>query len=249
MTQIKDDSNQDFYDIESDCYDDTRWVSKSGQFTNAVQQKIVGQLTRQWTQTQVLEVGPGTARFTIPLARAGNRMTLLDISSGMLETAYQNLVEAGLNDQVVERICASLYEAPVSDEQFDNVICLNVLSHLDDGGRAIQQLARVVRPGGSLLLNFPNLNSYYWPAARRISKRGTAVDEPVFSKWERPKQIRRWLKAAQMDLVSHVGHVHVPRALERYRLLPLIRVLDAISRRAPLKHLAPVSFYLCRKES
>ena len=244
---MKDNSNQDYYNADSKSYDETRWTTKAGVFTNAVQQQIVVGLTADWDAQSVLEVGPGTARFTIPLAQKRNRITLVDISSGMLDVARRNLADEGLDSAIVASVEASLYELPLEPDQFDHAICLNVLSHLEKGATAIRQLARVVKPGGTLLINYPNLQSYYWPAAKRINDRSKAVGEEVYSIWERPARVLQWLSDAGLELLARRGHVHVPRALERYRLLPVIRGLDLISRRAPLSRIAPIHFCLCRK--
>ncbi len=246
---MRDEANAEFYNSDSSTYDDTRWVSKAGAHTASVQQRIVEELTADWRDSEILEVGPGTARFTIPMARKQNRMTLVDISSGMLNVAQTNLANEGLAACVAEAVQGSLYELPLEDARFDHAICLNVLSHLEDSATALKELSRVVKPGGKLLINYPNLESFYWPAARRINARSEAVGQKVFSIWERPRDVLKRLDAAGLAIVARRGHAHVPRALERFHILPVIRGLDLVSRRGPLGRLAPVHFCLCQKTS
>ena len=185
---MRDEANAAFYDGDSRSYDETRWVSDAGIFTDTAQQEIVADLTNAWSEVKILEAGPGTARFTIPLARKANRISLVDISSGMLETAQENLAKEGLETAIVEARQGSLYELPFADGQFDRAICLNVLSHIENSALALKELSRVVRPGGEVLINYPNLQSYYWPAARRINDRAKAVDVDVYSIWDTPKE-------------------------------------------------------------
>jgi SAM-dependent methyltransferase len=245
---MRDDANAAFYDGDSRSYDETRWVSDEGIFTDRAQQEIVADLTNGWSEVKILEAGPGTARFTIPLARKANRISLVDISTGMLETAQENLEKEGLGGAIDEARQGSLYELPFEDDQFDRAICLNVLSHIENSALALKELARVVRPGGEVLINYPNLQSYYWPAARRINNRAKAVDVDVYSIWDTPKNIQSRLESANLGLIRRQGHVHVPRSLERYHLLPVVRILDRISRRGWLSRFAPIHFCLCRKE-
>ena len=181
------------------------------------------------------------------MARRQIKITLLDISSGMLDVAQANLAKEGLSDSVAAAVEGSVYELPFADGYFDNAICLNVFSHIENCDVAIRELARVVKPGGRLLINYPNLESFFWPVARRINARSKAVGEEVFSIWQRPRHISECLQAAGLTMLARRGHAHVPRALERFHLLPIIRVLDLISRRAPLSRLAPVHFCLCQK--
>lgn len=244
---IKDTSNQSFYDVDSRTYDEDRWRSKGGAFTDRAQQSILHELCADWNGKRVLEVGPGTARFSIPLLQKNNRMTLVDISSGMLATARGNIEAAGLGERVEAYIEQSVYQLPFDDASFDHAISLNVFNHLERPGEALKQLARVIRPGSTLLVNYANLQSYYWPAARRINQNNRAIGQDVYSTWERPTAVRTFIREAGLELVKQLGQVHVPRAAEKYPVHSILHLLDFVSRRGPLKRLAPFHFCLCRK--
>ena len=246
---ITESSNRSFYDVDSRTYDDQRWATKGGAFTDRAQQQILQSLCADWNDQRVLEVGPGTARFTIPLLKKGNRMTLTDISPGMLATARRNVEAVGLADQVEAYVEQSVYELPFDDDTFDHAISLNVFNHLERPGDALRQLARVIRPGSTLLFNYANLCSYYWLAARRINKTKKAIGQDVYSTWERPGDVRRMIDDAGLELVQMLGQVHVPRAMEKYHLGPLVCALDALSRSGPFRNLAPFHFCLCAKRS
>jgi ubiquinone/menaquinone biosynthesis C-methylase UbiE len=244
---IKDASNQSFYDVDSQTYDEQRWHTKGGAFTDRAQQSILQSLCADWNEKRVLEVGAGTARFSIPLLRKHNRMTLVDISSGMLATAKANIEAAELADRVDAYLEESVYELPFDDGSFDHAISLNVFNHLERPGDALKQLARVIRPGSTLLFNYANSQSYYWPAARRINHSKLAIGQNVYSTWERPRDVRAWIRDSGLELVQQLGNVHVPRAIEKYPVYAVVQALDAVSRSGPLRRLAPFQFCLCRK--
>ena len=61
----------------------------------------------------------------------------------------------------VALVNGSLYELPISDGAADVVICLEVLEHLRDDGRALKEIARILRPGGRLILSVPR--QFYFP--------------------------------------------------------------------------------------
>jgi len=244
---LRDSTNKAFYDADSESYDQERWTSRAGRLTNQIQQQILSDLCADWVEKRVLEVGPGTARFSIPLLRRKNRMTLLDISSGMLRKAAANIEAANLSSYVEAYKEGSIYDLPFEDGSFDHAISLNVFNHLERPADALCQLARVIQPGSTLLFNYANLHSYYWPVARQINKRKKAVARDVYSTWEKPREVARFIRAAGLELVRLVGHVHVPQALEAYPVTGVVRVLDFISRRDPLSRFAPFHFCLCRK--
>ncbi len=242
----KETANAAFYDTDASTYDQQRWNTPAGAYVNRVQQKIVANLCSDWRDQRVLEVGPGTARFSISLAQRGSRLTLLDISQNMLEVARRHLADRGLSDQIDDMVKGSIYELPFEDGTFDHALCLNVFNHLERAGDALRELARVVKPGSTLLFNYANLHSYYWPACRRINARRSAVGRDVYSIWEKPREVRRMIGGASLELVRRVGHVHVPWALERYHLYPVARLLDSVSRVGPLSALASIHYCLCR---
>ncbi len=124
---------------------------------------------------------------------------------------------------------------------------IGVLNHLEKAGDAIKQLARVTKQGSTLLFNFANLQSYFWAAGRRINKSSTAVGQDVYSIWERPSDVARMIDAAGLDVIAKRGNVHTPRAMERYHLGAVVRLLDSLSRQGPMRPLAPVQYCLCRK--
>ena len=240
-------SNRSFYDVDSRTYDQQRWLSKGGTRTDVRQQGIVRKLCENWTNGRVLEVGMGTGRFTIPMLRMGNRVTVADISCEMLEIARQNIEKAGLASGMDEFVESSIYELPFADNSFDHAISVNVFNHLEAPEAALKQIARVVQPRSTLLFNYANLRSYFWLAARQINKSKKAIGQEVYSVWERPSEVRKVVDRVGLDLVTFLGHVHVPRALEKYHVDPLLAALDSVSRSGPLRHLAPFHFCLCRK--
>lgn len=56
-------------------------------------------------------------------------------------------------------MAADITELPFEDQSFDTIICSEVMEHIHDEKRALAELARILRPGGSLALSVPR----YWP--------------------------------------------------------------------------------------
>lgn len=240
-------ASRDFYSHDSSGYDAARWKSRGGARTNRVQQSIVASLTREWSGGRVIEVGPGTGRFTIPVARRAGRVTVADLSPGMLATARANIEQAGAAGLIEAYVEASIYELPVATASFDHAISLNVFNHLERPGDALQELARAVKPGGTVLFNYANLRSYFYLAARRINRGGEAVGQRVFSSWITNRAARGLAERAGLRIERVVGHVHMPRAMEGIGAGHAVGLLDSVSRAGPLRGLAPVQFCLCRR--
>lgn len=96
---------------------------------------------------RVLELGCGTGRHTIRLAKAGNDVTGLDLSPGMLAEARQKL--AGFSN--VTLIEGDLLSTPL--DGFDAVITALVLEHIADLDAFFAAAARALKPGSEMYLS------------------------------------------------------------------------------------------------
>jgi len=97
---------------------------------------------------RILDVGIGTGRGSLPLARAGKSIAGIDISQAMLDQCRR---EAG--DTPIELMTGDLTKLPVADASFDSIVSLNVVVHFPNWRDAIADWARVVRPGGRLVFD------------------------------------------------------------------------------------------------
>jgi ubiquinone/menaquinone biosynthesis C-methylase UbiE/DNA-binding transcriptional ArsR family regulator len=98
----------------------------------------------------LLDLGTGTGRMLELFGAEIERGLGLDLSLDMLLLARDRLERAGLKNCSVRQ--GDLYDLPLADDSFDVVILHQVLHFLDDGARAIKEAARVLRPGGRLLV-------------------------------------------------------------------------------------------------
>jgi demethylmenaquinone methyltransferase / 2-methoxy-6-polyprenyl-1,4-benzoquinol methylase len=100
----------------------------------------------------VLDVATGTAAVAIELTRrTGCRVIGLDQSREMLETGRQRVAAAGLADRIelVEGVADRL---PFEDATFDALTFTYLLRYVPDPGATTRELARVVRPGGTIAM-------------------------------------------------------------------------------------------------
>ncbi len=98
----------------------------------------------------LLDLGTGTGRMLELFGPQIERGLGLDLSLDMLLLARDRLERAGLKNCSVRQ--GDIYDLPLVNDAFDVVILHQVLHFLDDGARAIREAARVLRPGGRLLV-------------------------------------------------------------------------------------------------
>lgn len=104
----------------------------------------------------VLDVGIGTGRASLPLARAGKRLTGIDSSQAMLDTTRANAGE------VPVRLClGDVAKLPFTSERFDTVLALNTIAHFPHWRDILAEWRRFVRPGGRLIFDVFSLDHHH----------------------------------------------------------------------------------------
>jgi ubiquinone/menaquinone biosynthesis C-methylase UbiE len=93
-----------------------------------------------------LDAACGTGRHTVSLVAAGHRALGVDRSPSMLSIARAKVPDA-------EFRTGELTALPVEDGSVDLAVCALALTHLRDPSKAIAELSRVVRPGGTIVLS------------------------------------------------------------------------------------------------
>jgi SAM-dependent methyltransferase/DNA-binding MarR family transcriptional regulator len=154
----------------------------------AVEDAIVSALGDQPIRS-LLDLGTGTGRMLELFAKEIERGLGLDLSLEMLAVARAHLDRAGLKNCSVRQ--GDIYDIPLPRDSFDAVIIHQVLHFLDDSARAIREAARVLRPGGRLLIvDFAPHDLEFLRAEHEHRRLGFAAET-----------IRQWLEAAGLDVV------------------------------------------------
>jgi ubiquinone/menaquinone biosynthesis C-methylase UbiE len=118
--------------------------------------------SREWACGQadgeVLEVAVGTG-LNLPCYPGGVTLTGLDLSEGMLAIARDR---AGRLGRPVSLRQGSAHDLPFAGASFDAVVCTFGLCAIPDPATAVGEMARVLRPGGRLIL-VDHVVSSSWP--------------------------------------------------------------------------------------
>ncbi|HET7155456.1 MAG TPA: metalloregulator ArsR/SmtB family transcription factor [Hyphomicrobiaceae bacterium] len=138
----------------------------------------------------LLDLGTGTGRMLELFGPTIERGLGLDMSRDMLLLARARLDRAGLRHCSVRQ--GDIYDLALPKDSFDVVIIHQVLHFLDDGGRAVAEAARVLRPSGRLLVvDFAPHDLEFLRDEHAHRRLGFAADV-----------VSGWLAAAGLDVVS-----------------------------------------------
>jgi ubiquinone/menaquinone biosynthesis C-methylase UbiE len=198
-----------FYDREAQSYDALRWTGPIGRYVATTYERLAFDSIPIQVDGEYLEVGCGTGRFTAPLAEKDVRLTSVDISEEMLESTRRRLTQVGVVDAVtLQQMDARSMEFP--DSTFDVIVSMNVLNHVPEYERVVSEMARVLRPGGSIVIGVPSLFSLYWPYGALVNLRGRSLRREVYTRWPSVHALRKQLLAEGIELERRSGMFHCP---------------------------------------
>jgi len=159
----------------------------------------------------VLDVGCGGGILSEAMARAGARVTGIDLSAKALRVAELHLLESGL-DVAYRGVSAEdlARERPAS---FDTVTCMELLEHVPDPAGMVAACAGLVRPGGQVFFSTINRNpkSYLFAVigaeyVLNLLPRGTHD----YQRFIKPSELARWCRAAGLRTAQMTGMTYNP---------------------------------------
>ena len=131
-------------------------------FDIQIRVETVEQFTQDRALDRVLDIGCGDGSLSAPLLARCRQLTLLDLSSKMLELARQKIPAERVNDVTV--INGSFLASNLGPQSFDLILCVGVLAHVDSPAAIIAEIARLAKPGASIILEFTDAFHFWgWP--------------------------------------------------------------------------------------
>jgi ubiquinone/menaquinone biosynthesis C-methylase UbiE len=142
-----------------------RWrATEIGVTTDRLEGQLILELVGNVRGCRVLDVGCGDGEFAMQLGTCGAIVIGIDTSAAMIEAAKDR---AKAHNENVSFLVASAEHLPFPAGQFDVVTAVTILCFIDDARPVFREVARVLRPGGHLVVGELGRWST-WAAARRI---------------------------------------------------------------------------------
>jgi SAM-dependent methyltransferase len=199
----------------------------------------------------VVDVGGGMGRVVEVYAPRAEKIDIVDSSKEQLEQAHVR------NDKVKNLNCSVGFvdKIPFPDESFDTMICIRVFHYIHDSEKALQEMSRVLKPGGHLILEIPNKHHawnriqrlLFW---RRASSSNVPVSEDDFVNHD-PREIAGVLKKNGFHVleIRSVSNFRSPFLKKIFSASFLLRLERRLQR--PLRNIwfGPSIYFFAEKEN
>ena len=133
-----------------DFFDSPTYIGFKNLFYNYRLRKHCVTKHYQNVQGLTLEIGSGVS----PMVTGQDTLVHTDLSFSAMQMLR-------MKNPISRYVVADAMQLPFRDGVFENLICSEVLEHLEDDEKCIRELARVIRPTGRLILTFPHRRCYY----------------------------------------------------------------------------------------
>jgi SAM-dependent methyltransferase len=165
---------------------------------------------------RLLDVGCGEGRHCFGALERGARVVGLDLDLDSLRTGHGPLrARARERGGSGVMLRGDAFHLPFRDARFDRAICSEVMEHVHDYPAAARELARVVRPGGTVAVTVPTATSeaLYLRARRRLLRVAGRPHPDLPAPRARRRAARRRPGADRRRLRPRVPHAVLGAAL------------------------------------
>jgi len=200
-----------------------RWWDPASDFKplhdiNPLRLGFIEERCRGLAAKRVLDVGCGGGILSEAMARAGAKVTGIDLSEKALSVARLHQLESGI--EVDYRLIAAETLAAEAAASYDVVTCMELLEHVPDAGALVAACAALAAPGGLVVFSTINRNAKAYLFAviggeylLRLLPKGTHD----YARFLKPSELAAFARRARLEADALVGMTYNPMT-KTYRM-------------------------------
>lgn len=245
--------------IVNDFYEWQMFGNVGGYFVSEKEINVLLDLLQPKADDKILDVGTGSGRFAKAIVKNSKAEIIgLDPDKRILEEGKKTK-QIFLSEEEERRykcIFGDGHNLPFADNKFDKVYCFRVLKYYQDPWRGIDELIRVLKPGGILVLEI--ISNQSWESIARYFLR-KPIDKTSVYFWTKsmvafnPGQVKKYLLSKGMVILEEKPLHKVPplvySKLQNKNINYFLEIIDKILLKTTPKYLFSKSIiFKCKKE-
>ena len=201
---------------------DAWYLTPLGALAHALELDAILALAGVKPGERAVDIGCGTGIYSLELAQRGARVVGVDPSIEMITIAREKFRRAGLNGYF---ICGSAETLPLRSERFNLALAVTSLCFVDRPDRAVEEMHRVLKSGGRLVLGELNRFSL-WAFLRRL--KGLCTDTiynqaHFWGKGELERLLQQnGFHPTAVRILLHFPPIHLKTILRHYRFFETV---------------------------
>lgn len=183
-----------------------RLLSRHGQVEYLTTMKYIQECLAQLSEPTILEVGAGTGRYCVTLAKQGHRVTAVELISHNLELLKSKLDGT---EQITAIQGTALDLSAIPDASFSLTMLLGPMYHLytrEDKLKALSEAVRVTKPGGYILvaycMNEPTVIQYVFGMNKLHEVMALNMLTPDWHCISEPKDLFELVRTEEIDALD-----------------------------------------------
>jgi 2-polyprenyl-6-hydroxyphenyl methylase/3-demethylubiquinone-9 3-methyltransferase len=165
---------------------------------------IAQEISKKWqTPIKMLDMGCGAGFLTNYLAKLGHSATGIDLSTTSLEVAKKHD-----STNTVNYLSANAYEAPFADQSFDVISAMDILEHVEQPARLIQEASRLLKPQGLFFFHTFNRNALSYIIVIKGVEwfvKNTPPHMHVYDLFIKPQELQKMCLQSQLQMDICLG--------------------------------------------
>ena len=164
--------------------------------------RVIEQVTERWRGGRVLDIACGNVDY-VDVA-SNTVLVRTDLAEEALRLLKSNDPRAPAHLAAMDA-----HELAIRDGSIDGVTIMEALEHFRDGTRVMREVARVLRPGGELLVGYPNRNSLHLIMTRKLGWPEFPTNYQHIREYTAP-EIADMLDSVGLDVIETGGMMLFP---------------------------------------
>jgi ubiquinone/menaquinone biosynthesis C-methylase UbiE len=161
-----------------------------------IRDRYVLKFLRPQKNDMILDLGSGIGYFSELLYAYASRVKGMDLEPENVRTAKELYPD-------IDFLAADAVSLPFKDASFNKILCTEVLEHIQNDTSAIQELSRVLKPGGFALITVPCTQGIFGSSIKRIAHDSQANSERHFREGYSLASLAKLCKDNGMELLGY----------------------------------------------